>query len=79
VEQADGQDLGRLIELREDARDADPVSHERLPIRLVVRRVERGQELVGPMDEDQAVEREPALAQLVVELDVRLADPHPRG
>jgi len=74
VKQPHSEHLGRLIELRENARHTDSVGHEWFTVGLVVRRVERAQQLVGPMYERQVLQREPALEQLVVQLDVRLGD-----
>jgi hypothetical protein len=77
VEEPRGQDVGRLAELREDARHAHAVGHERLPVGLEVGGIQGDEQLVSAVDHDEVVARQAALAQLVVQLEVRLRHAHP--
>lgn len=76
VQQPDRDDLDRLIEVRENARNADRVSRKGLTVSSHEARVERRHELIRASRGDEVFERASLRAKLVVELDVRLGDVH---
>ncbi len=77
VEQTDRDDLGGVVELGDNARNTHTMRHEWLAVSLKMGGIQGGQELVGAVNQDQILEHKPLLAELVIELKIRLRDLHP--